>query len=95
MEPRCGVEAYRPATRVYSAEPTLEAVYEMEHLLLSKAEPGCSRRLFDGLWKRWCIRAYKSETPWASAPSLMAVSAGSIRRFCAVLVRIPGTMFLR
>jgi hypothetical protein len=43
-----------PASRAYPAEPTLEAVYEMEKLLLSKAEPGCSRWLFDGLWKRWC-----------------------------------------
>ena len=42
-----------PTSRGYPAEPTLEAVYEMEHLLLSKAEPGCSH-LFDGLWKRWC-----------------------------------------
>jgi hypothetical protein len=52
------------ASRGFSAEPTLEAVFEMEQALLSKAEPDCSRRLFDGLWKRWCIRAYKSRTPW-------------------------------
>jgi len=52
------------ASRGYSAEPTLEAVWELEKLLLSKAQPGCSRRLFDGLWKRWCRRANKSETPW-------------------------------
>jgi hypothetical protein len=43
-----------PASRGYSAEPTLEAVFEMEQLLLSKAQPGYSRRLF----------ACKSETPW-------------------------------
>ena len=53
-----------PAFRGFGAEPTLEAVFELEQLLLSKAEPGRSRRLFDGLWKRWCIRAYKSETAW-------------------------------
>ena len=53
-----------PASRGYSAEPTMEAVWELEKLLLSKAQPGCSRRLFDGLWKRWCIRAHKSHPPW-------------------------------
>jgi hypothetical protein len=52
------------ASRGYSAEPTLEAVFEMEKLLLSTAEPGRSRRLFDRLWKSWCIRAYKSDTAW-------------------------------
>jgi hypothetical protein len=52
------------ASRGYSAEPTLEAVFDMEQALLSKAEPGRSRRLFDGLWKRWCIRVNKSHTPW-------------------------------
>jgi hypothetical protein len=54
-----------PASRGYGAEPRLEAVFEMETLLLSKAEPDRSRFLFDGLWKRWCIRAYRSQTPWA------------------------------
>jgi hypothetical protein len=53
-----------PASRGYSAKQTLEAVFEMEQALLSKAEPGRSRRLFDRLWKIWCIRACKSETPW-------------------------------
>lgn len=38
-----------PACRGYSAEPTLEAVFEMETALLSKAQPGCSRALFDSL----------------------------------------------
>jgi hypothetical protein len=53
-----------PASLGYGAEPTLEVVWEMETLLLSKAQPGHSRRLLDRLWKSWCIRAYKSETPW-------------------------------
>ena len=51
-----------PDSRGYSAEPALEAVFELEQLLLSKASPGYSRRLFDGLWKRWCIRACESGT---------------------------------
>ena len=53
-----------PDSRGYSAEPALEAVFELEQLLLSKAEPDRSRVLFDGLWKRWCRQAYKSQTPW-------------------------------
>jgi hypothetical protein len=53
-----------PASRGYAAEPTLEALFEMETLMLSRAPPGQSRALFDGLWKRWCIRACKSDTPW-------------------------------
>jgi hypothetical protein len=52
-----------PTSRGYSVEPTLEAVWELM-LLLSKAQPGHSRVLFDGLWKRWCVRACKSGTPW-------------------------------
>ena len=45
-------------------EPTLEAVWEMEKLLLSEEQPGHPRKLFDGLWRRWYIQAYKTDTPW-------------------------------
>jgi hypothetical protein len=47
-------------------EPTLDAVVEMEGLLLSKPDrPGHSRRLFDRLWTTWCARAYQTEPHWA------------------------------
>ncbi len=51
-------------------EPTLEAMVEMERLLVSAPDrPGHSRRLFDRLWKTWCVRAYKTDTPWAYQPA--------------------------
>lgn len=54
-----------PACRASRREPTLEAVLEMEALLLSKADqPDHSRRLFDRLWTTWCMRAYRSEGLW-------------------------------
>ena len=56
------IPTYRGSWR----EPTLDAVVEVEGLLLSKPDrPGHARRLFDRLWTSWCVRAHKTDTAWA------------------------------